>query len=176
MELSFTIPSEVSFEQAIALSQDLLADQSLTEAELESAIAALVQTANGARGFFVTFLTGDYSLADQPTAAVLQGLRSAPEQVADLLTKNLAMGTAMEITHRRSQNLELAAGSARVQRRSQRLIQLLQLPALQTSLQELLTSVTSGEGEYQSFLTRWGYDPEQRQAIQQAIATISTAE
>jgi hypothetical protein len=176
MEQSFSIPPEISFEQAIALTEDLLADQSVTEAELESAIAALVQTANGARGFFVTFLTGDYSLADQPTAAVLQGLRSAPEQVADLLTKNLAMGTAMEITHRRNQTPDLAVGSARVQHRSQQLIQLLQLPALQASLQQLLTSVTSTAGAYQSFLNRWGYDAEQRQAIQQAIATISTAE
>ncbi|MBW4552140.1 MAG: hypothetical protein KME35_13685 [Aphanocapsa sp. GSE-SYN-MK-11-07L] len=176
MEPSFSIPPEISFEQAIALTEDLLADQSLTEAGLESAIAALVQTANGARGFFVTFLTGDYSLADQPTAAVLQGLRSAPAPVADLLTKNLAMGTAMEITHRRSQTPDLAAGSARVQRRSQQLIQLLQLPALQASLQQLLTSVTSTEGAYQSFLSRWGYDAEQRQAIQQAIATVSGPE
>ncbi len=173
MELSFVLPSELSFEQAIALTQDLLACESPAEAWLESAVSALVQSENGARGFFVTFLTGDYPLADQPTAAILQGLKSSPEQVADLLTKNLAMSTAMELAHCRNHDLELAAGSATVQRRSQQLIQLLQLPALQTSLQQLQTSVTSTEGEYQSFLNRWGYDAEQRQAIQQAIATIS---
>jgi hypothetical protein len=176
MKLSFAIPSDVSFEQAIALTQDLLACESPDAAWLESAVGALVQTENGARGFFVTFLTGDYPLADQPTAAILQGLQSSPAQVADLLAKNLAMSTAMEIAHRRNQDLELAAGSAKVQRRSLLLIQLLQLPALQVSLEQLLASVTSDGGEYQSFLNRWGYDAEQRQAIQAAISAIKPTE
>jgi hypothetical protein len=170
MKLSFTIPSDVSFEQAIALTQDLLTCESPDAAWLESAVSALVQTENGARGFFVTFLTGDYPLADQPTAAILGGLQSSPAQVADLLTKNLAMSTAMEIAHRRNQDLELAAGSAKVQQRSRLLIQQLQSPTLQASLEQLLVSVTSQAGDYQSFLKRWGYDAEQRQAIQQAIS------
>jgi hypothetical protein len=164
----------LSFEAAIALAQGLLAAPPHPDA-LQTAITELVQTDNGARGFFVTWLTGDSPLADQPPAAVLTALKTAPERVAELLTKNLAMSTAMEITHLRQQAPEQAAGSARVQQRTRHLIQLLQaeLPVLTDCLQELATSVTPADGgKYQGFLQRWGYDLEQRQAIQAVVAQV----
>lgn len=88
------------------------------------------------------------------------------------MTKNLAMSTAMELTHQANGNPEQAAGSARVKARSHQLIQQLQLPELQTQLQQLLASIDNNTGEYQDFLTRWGYDGTQRQAIRQAILAI----
>jgi hypothetical protein len=168
IDLQFTVPDNVSFPQAIALAEEILALPH--DAELQAtAIAALLKTSNGARGWFVTFLTGDSPLADAPTPEVLQALRSAPTIVADLMVKNLAMATAMELTHQANGDTDQAAGSARVKARSAHLISQLQLPALQTQLQQLQTSLTHNSGEYADFLTRWGYDTQQRQAIQQAI-------
>lgn len=172
---TFVVPAELSFEQAIELSQTLLSqiEQShLAEDEIEQAIAALVSNETGARGFFVTYLTGEQSLADQPSPPVIRALQSSPTIVADLLVKNLAMSTAMAITHRRNQNPGLAAGSERVRTRTHRLMQAINFPLLQARAESLLQSVVSGQGEYHGFLNRWGYDAEQHQAIQQAVQQV----
>lgn len=169
------IPESITFQDAIALSQTLLAQAEqgeVTEAELETAIAALVLSQNGARGFFVTYLTGDSPLADQPSEAVIEALQTAPGTVADLLTKNLAMSSAMAVAHRRNQNEEMAQGSEQVRSRTIHLIHRLPLAELQTRLAQLHQSVTTGEGPDEPFLQRWGYDTEQRQAIATALQTV----
>jgi CHASE3 domain sensor protein len=59
---SLDIPEAVSFEQAIALTQALLSAieaESLSESKIEQVVSALVKTQNGARGFFVTYLTDE---------------------------------------------------------------------------------------------------------------------
>jgi hypothetical protein len=171
----FIVPESVSFQEAIALTQSLLSQMEtgeLPESDIEPAIAALVSSQNGARGFFVTYLTDARPLADNPSPGVIQALRSSPEIVSDLLVKNLAMSSAMAVAHRRNQAEEMAQGSDRVRSRTVHLIQLVQLLPIQEQLQELLQSVTTGVGTYQSFLDRWGYDAEQRQAIQKAIAQV----
>ncbi len=172
---TFPIPESISFEQAIALTQSFLAEMeqgSLSDSEIEQTIAALVATENGARGFFVTYLTDDRSLADQPSNSVVQGLRSSPEIVSELLVKNLAMSTAMILAHTRNQNSDMAQGSERVQRRTGQLIQLVQLAIVQTKLQILSDTIATGTGHYKSFLNRWGYDDEQRSAIQQTLKRV----
>jgi hypothetical protein len=173
----FSVSDPISFEQAIelthALMAELLQDQ-VTEVELESILSALVRSENGARGFFVTYLTSELPIADRPSAAVLQGLRSSPTIVSELLVKNLAMSTAMMLTHTRNQNPELAAGSQRVQTRTTSLIQQTQIPELSVKLQQLHQSVETGVGEYQNFLDRWKYDDEQRNAIAQVISRVMT--
>lgn len=169
----FSVPATISFEQAIALTQALLAEP-LSEAELESIISALVQTENGARGFFVTYLSDERPLADAPSVGVLKGLRKSPDVVAELLVKNLAMSTAMILTHDRSENPVLAEGSKRVQRRDMQLIQQLQLPQVEVKLQQLKSTIEAGTGEYESFLDRWGYDAEQQQAILNMINQATT--
>lgn len=170
---SLDIPQSVSFEQAIALTQALLSAieaESLSESKIEPVVSALLKTQNGARGFFVTYLTDERSLADHPSPGVIRALQSAPEEVADLLAKNLAMSTAMILTHQRHQKPEMAVGSKQVQRRSLQLIHQLNLPEVEAQLQHLQHSIATGEGEYADFLNRWGYDGEQRQAIQQVLA------
>lgn len=167
-----TSPEPLTFEQAIELTHSLL-DQleqnTLSESEVEAAIANLVSSENGARGFFVNYLPDPRSFADDPSEAVVQALRTSPVIVADLMAKNLAMSTGMAIHHRRQQNEELAQGSDRVRSRSLQLIQRLQLPEMQDKLQQLQASVMSGTGTYQAFLDRWGYDAEQRGAIEAAV-------
>ncbi len=168
MNLQFTVPPTLSFEQAIGLTQELLASNP-SEDLLESAIGSLIQTMNGARGFFVTFLTGESQLADEPTAAVLKGLRSNPDAIADLMVKNIAMPTAMRLTHERNGNLDLAVSSQLTQQRSIHLVQQLNCPEITQRLKSLQSTLQNQSTDYQDFLDRWGYDEEQRIAIGQAI-------
>jgi hypothetical protein len=171
-----SLSPDISFQEAIAFTRDLLhqiTDETLSDVEIEQAIAQLVQTMNGARGFFVTYLTDDLPLADRPPSGVLAALKTAPETVAGLLVKNVAMSTAMAITHERQQHPEMAQHSLRVQRRSLLLLEQLQLPESNRELQKLSHCLNGGEGDYQTFLERWGYDMEQRQAIQSVLENFS---
>lgn len=171
----FAVPANISFEAAIALTQDLLAAwemATLAPDQVQHTVSELVQSQNGARGFFVTYLSDDRVLADTPSPAVLVALRAAPEIIAPLLVKNLAMSTAMAIAHARNQTPELVAGSARVQSRSLALIRALELPQVQTQLRQLHTSLEQGTGDYAAFLRRWGYDDVQKQAILTALQPV----
>ncbi|WLT37084.1 hypothetical protein NON20_13750 [Synechocystis sp. B12] len=167
--------TDLSFEQAIAHSQELLleiAANNLSDQEMTTAIANLVATENGARGFFVTFLTAqNFPLADQPNPALLTALSSSPAIVGELLVKNLAMATATEILHQRREDIDAAQGSQQVAQRTQTLINELSLPGLPEKLTELEQSL-DGSGAYEAFLQRWNYDQEQREAIRQAIAKV----
>jgi hypothetical protein len=169
---SLTVPDHVSFEQAIGLTQSLLEQQfqgNVTESELTETIRALVQTENGARGFFVTFLSDDRPEIDPLLPIVTPGLNAAPEIVSPLLVKNLSMSTAMAIAHRRQQHEALAQGSDRVRSRTLQILQSLQLPQIRAEADKLAVSLRTGAGDYRAFLDRWGYDAEQRQAIGQAL-------
>ncbi len=171
----FSVPAEVSFEQAIAHTQTLLeqmASGAWSDQQISEAIAALVQTPNGARGFFVTYLTDDRPLADHPSLGVIQALQSAPDTVAELLVKNLAMSSAMAIAHRRNHHEPMAQGSDRVRSRTVLLIKALQLPQVAELAQQLHESATTGTGAYQTFLTRWGYDAEQRSRIAEVLTGV----
>jgi hypothetical protein len=174
---SFSVPDAISFEQAIEITQSLLDEieqNHRSEIDLESIITALVRTENGARGFFVTYLSDDRAVFDHPISGVIQGLKSSPEIVAQLLTRNLAMSTAMIETHTRNERPDLVSGSKRVQDRTTHLIQQLQLPELQIRLQRLSANLETGDGEYESFLQRWQYDAVQRHAIAQQVQSILT--
>jgi hypothetical protein len=39
-------------------------------------------------------------------------------------------------------------------------------------VKQLLETIQTGSGEYQSFLERWGYDSEQQEAIAQALQPL----
>ncbi|NJL21031.1 MAG: hypothetical protein HC895_09760 [Leptolyngbyaceae cyanobacterium SM1_3_5] len=172
-ENSLQVPENLSFPNAIALTQTLLDRSSdLADAEIESMVTGLVATENGARGFFVTFLSDDRSLADQPSEAIVTALRSSPDIVSELLVKNLAMSAAMAVHHRRNQDEGAAEGSDRVQRRSLHLIRLLNLPQTRDLAQKLHESAATGQGEYKAFLDRWSYDAEQRQTIEQTVSQV----
>ena len=169
---SLTVPDGVSFEQAIVLTQSLLEQLEqgkLSDAALADTVSALVSSENGARGFFVTYLSDDRPLADTPVPAVLQALGTVPEVVAPLLVKNLAMSTAMGITHRQNQHEEMALGSDRVRSRTAQLIQMLPSAPLQHHAQALARTIDTGTGDYQRFLERWGYNLEQQHAIRDRL-------
>ncbi|MGG6292918.1 hypothetical protein ACQ4M4_00725 [Leptolyngbya sp. AN02str] len=172
-----TVPHGITFEGAIALTQSLMAQMdasAISETDLRQTVAQLVATENGARGFFVAYLTDERSLADQPSAGLIEALRSSPTIVSDLLVKNLAMSAAMAIAHRRNQNESMAQGSDRVRSRTTELIQQLNLSAIADKLTQLQTTLATGSGDYEPFLTRWNYDDEQRQVIHTAVKDALT--
>ena len=159
----------MTFEEAIAYTETLLSRKDLDDSQLESEISALVQTSNGARGFFVCFLTGEWQLADAPSSSVVRALQSDPNAIAELLVKNLAMSTAMAIFHRRAGNEEQAQGSDRVARRTSLLIEKVDLAEVRKISVQMQNSAITNTGEYSAFLEKWGYDAEQKTAIANAL-------
>ena len=163
----------ISFENAIQQTQDLLTQIEFLDANtITQKLTELVSTENGARGFFVTYLTSDLSYTEYPSLEVITALKTSPILVNELLVKNLAMSTAMVIYHRKQGDEENARGSERVQEKTGQLIKQLLSPELGEKLQQLATSLNTGQGEYQAFLERWGYDDCQRQAIAEIIQTF----
>jgi predicted enzyme related to lactoylglutathione lyase len=160
----------ITFEEAIAYTETLLARKDLDDTQLQSEITNLVKTANGARGFFVTFLTGEWELADNPSPAIIQALQAEPDAIAELLVKNLAMSTAMAITHRRNGRLDQSDDSDRVANRTALLIEKVDLPEVRVITTQMLNSATTNTGEYAAFLEKWGYDDEQKQAIANVLS------
>ncbi len=167
--------SSISFPDAIAFTQSLMekiTDGKLDEKEIQKQVTSLISSSNGARGFFVAYLTGDSALADNPSSGVIQALQNSSNLVSELLVKNVAMSAAMAVTHRRNQDETAALGSDRVNRRTINLIQQLDIDRLNQELVALKTSVTSETGDYQEFLKRWGYDEEQKKVINQVVSNL----
>ena len=163
----------ITFENAIQQTQDLLSQIEFLDANvITEKLTDLVSTKNGARGFFVTYLTSDLPYTEHPSLEVITALKTSPILVNELLVKNLAMSTAMVIYHRGQGDEENAQGSEKVQEKTGQLIKQLLSPALEEKLQQLATSLNAGQGEYQAFLERWGYDDCQRQAIAEIIQTF----
>jgi hypothetical protein len=173
MNLEFIIPPDLTFEDAIALTQSLL-NSTPDEELLGRAVEALIATPNGARGFLVVFLTEDYPMPP----GFIMALRSNPHAIANLMAKNLIMPAAMALTHRRNGNDDLADSSDRTRDRAAHLIQQLNLPELRAELMAILSTIETtiettgnppGTNDWNQFLDRWGYDDEQRDAIGKTI-------
>lgn len=168
-------PEPLTFEEAIDFTQSLMSQREtgeVSEAEFADAIAQIIKTENGARGFFVTYLASDSTLADHPSLDVVQALQSSPDTVAILLVKNLAMSTAQAVTHRRDNNEDMAQGSDRVRMRTTYLIEQMALPQVRNFALQLRESAATGEGEFKLFLQRWNYDAQQRDVILRAMDRI----
>ena len=171
--MSIIANDKISFEEAIAFTETLMAQMpKMGEEEKKLAISSLVGTNNGARGFFVTYLTSDQAIVEQYTTGVITALQTSPEIVGELLVKNVAMSTAMKVHHLRNNDPEMAEKSARVAKRCSKLIQELDSDLIQEKIAKLKNTIEQEQGEYQSFLKRWGYDQEQKQTIFQAISEI----
>jgi hypothetical protein len=170
----FQVPDDITFEAAIALTQgvlDQLTQQQL-EAPLKDLVLKLLSTPNGARGFFVAYLTDARSLADHPDPEIIEALQTAPEAVSELLVKNLAMSTAMAIAHTRNAQPEQSQQSAQVSRRSADLMVRVGGDRLIAEAQDLWQGVTASSGSYTAFLKKWGYDAEQKAAIASCLQAI----
>ena len=165
----------LSFPKVIADTNSLIAkiaDNQLNETEIESGVSFFVKTIEGARGFFVAYLTSELEVSDHPSSGLIKGLQSSPEIVGDLLVKNLAMCTAVALFHCRNGDLTAASGSDRVQRRTINLIQKLNLDAVTQKLQELEATIDKQSDVYQGFLDSQSYDNEQKEQIKNIISLV----
>jgi hypothetical protein len=171
------VPANLKFDEAIDLTQAFLMQlkkNELTSSQIQDFVAALVQTANGARGFFVTYLTAPDPICDEPRSEIIAALQANPDIAADLLVKNIAMSTAQQLYHQRRNDPDMVASSATVAARTTKMIHQLNLPQIQDMCRELVATIQTGTGAYSEFLTRWGYDDEQKTSIAQIVAQFSS--
>jgi hypothetical protein len=176
MSSTLTVPAQIKFDEAIELTQTFLIQlkkNELTSSQIQDFVAALVQTANGARGFFVTYLTASDPICDEPRSEIIAALQANPGIAADLLVKNIAMSTAQQLYHQRRNDRDMAASSATVAARTTNIIHQLSLPQIQEMCRDLVVTIQTGTGTYGEFLTRWGYDEEQKNAIAQVVLELS---
>lgn len=162
----------LSFPKAIAATQYLMEQinlNKLDETTIEQQVYSIVNSKAGARGFFVAYLTNEIPLADSPSDGVINGLKLANDLVTELLVKNLAMSSAMSITHIRNHDIDSLQGSQKVRQRTSNLIKRLKLHSLTEELQKLESTIVTGVGDYKDFLTQWNYDPQQQQEMIKAI-------
>lgn len=166
--------SSLGFEEAVVKSAELLAEIEETgvDAGRKQAISEFLAAVMSARGFFVSYLTGDYKIADEPPAAFIEMLRAGGDHIADLLVKNLVLSTTMKIVHERDGSQIDADGSEMVARRTANLILQLNDSRVEKRLMEMRDGLGQGTGPYMEFLTRFNYDDEQVHAAQRAVGLI----
>ncbi len=144
----------------------------LSDEVLADRVSELLETKNGARGFFVISLSSDSPLMDRLPDVLIFQLREAGESVVDITSKNLAMSSAMELHHHRKKNFEQAAKSEKIKQRCIDLLRLLDPYHVKARLEKLLLAV-QGEGEDVAFLDKWEYDDEQKKAILIGIHSVA---
>ena len=135
-------------------------------------IGELIQTVEGARGFFVVSLSIVCPLMDRLPEPLIFQLRSSGEIVVDLTVKNLAMSSAMLVTHREKNNPQ-EMQSERIKIRCIELLKVLDSNTVKQRL-DVLLEATKGNGADLKFLNRWGYDYEQIKAISESIYEVAT--
>ena len=144
----------------------------ITDEVISDRIGELIKTEEGARGFFVVSLSIDCPLMDRFPDALIFQLRSSGEIVVDLTVKNLAMSSAMLITHRNNKNTQ-AIQSERIKIRCIELLKLLDSNQVKKRL-DVLLEATKGNGTDLKFLNKWGYSEEQINAISESIYEVAT--
>jgi len=135
-------------------------------------VGELLKTIEGARGFFVVSLTIDCPLMDRFPDPLIFQLRSSGEIVVDLTVKNLAMSSAMVITHRENKDLQ-EMQSERIKIRCIELLKLLDSIRVKKRLDALLEA-TKGNGKDLKFLNKCGYNDKQISAIEESIYEVAT--
>ena len=144
----------------------------ISDEVISDRIGELIKTVEGARGFFVVSLSIDCPLMDRFPDALIFQLRSSGEIVVDLTVKNLAMSSAMIITHRNNKDPQ-EIQSKRIKIRCIELLKLLDSTQVKKRL-DVLLEATKGIGTDLKFLDRWGYNDEQIKAISESIYEVAT--
>ena len=144
----------------------------ISDEVISDRIGELIKTVEGARGFFVVSLSIDCPLMDRFPDALIFQLRSSRDIVIDLTVKNLAMSSAMVITHHKNNNSQ-EIQSERIKIRCIELLKLLDSNAVKKRL-DVLLEATKGNGTDSKFLDRWGYNDEQITAISESIYKVAT--
>ena len=135
----------------------------ISDEVISDRIGELIKTVDGARGFFVISLSIDCPLMDRLPDALIFQLRSSGEIIVDLTVKNLAMSSAMVITHGQNNDIQ-EFQSERIKIRCIELLKILDSNKVKERLSNLLEA-TKGHGSDLKFLQRWDYNDEQINAI-----------
>lgn len=143
----------------------------ISDEVISDRIGELIKTLEGARGFFVVSLSIDCPLMDRFPDALIFQLRSSGDIVIDLTVKNLAMSSAMVITHHKNNDSQ-EIQSERIKIRCIELLKLLDSHAVKKRL-DVLLDATKGNGTDLKFFDRWGYDDEQITAISESIYKVA---
>ncbi len=144
----------------------------ISDEVISDRIGELIKTVEGARGFFVISFSIDCPLMDRLPDALIFQLRSSEEIVVDLTVKNLAMSSAMVITHRENNDPQ-EIQSERIKIRCIELLKLLDSNQVKKRIDVLLEAI-KGNGPDVKFLNRWGYNNEQINAISKSIYDVAT--
>ena len=143
----------------------------ISDEVISDRIGELIKTVEGARGFFVVSLSIDCPLMDRFPDALIFQLRSSGEIVVDLTVKNLAMSSAMIITHRMNKD-PLETQSERIKNRCIELLKLLDSTQVKKRL-DVLVEAIKGNGSDLKFLNKWRYNDEQLNAILESINEVA---
>lgn len=152
-------------------------------------LRALISTTSGARGWFVSLLTDPYFepvFVPPIDEAFLSALCDNPEPNIKLMTMNVAMPTAMEVTHSLNGSKDLAESSQMTARRASILVTELidRLPELKATLESLLSAVSidgdknqKNDGdkdvkEWIKFCKKWGYGVPEKDAIRKRLESL----
>ena len=144
----------------------------ISDEVISDRIGELIKTVEGARGFFVVSLSIDCPLMDRFPDALIFQLRSSGEIVVDLTVKNLAMSSAMIITHRNNKDPQ-EIQSNRIKIRCIELLKLLDSTQVKKRL-DVLLEATKGNGTDLKFINKWGYNDKQINAISESIYEVAT--
>ena len=143
----------------------------ISDEVISDRIGELIKSLEGARGFFVVSLSIDCPLMDRFPDALIFQLRSSGEIVVDLIVKNLAMSSAMIVTHKKNKNPQ-ENQSERIKIRCIELLKLLDSSQVKKRLNVLLEA-TKGNGTDLEFLKKWRYNDEQINAISESIYEVA---
>ena len=143
----------------------------ISDEVISDRIGELIKTVEGARGFFVVSLSIDCPLMDRFPDALIFQLRSSGKIVIDLTVKNLAMSSAMIITHRKNKDPQ-EIQSERIKLRCIELLKLLDSIQVKKRL-DVLLEATKGRGKDLEFLHKWGYNDEQINSISESIFEVA---
>ncbi len=144
----------------------------ISDEVISDRIGELIKTLEGARGFLVVSLSIDCPLMDRCPDALIFQLRSSGAIIVDLIVKNLAMSSAMIITHRNNEDPQ-EIQSERIKIRCIELLKLLDSTQVKKRLNTLLEA-TKGMGTDLKFFNKWGYNYEQINAISESIYKVAT--
>ena len=144
----------------------------ISDEVISDRIGELIKTVEGARGFFVVSLSIDCPLMDRFPDALIFQLRSSGEIVVDLTVKNLAMSSAMIISHRMNKDPQ-EIQSERIKIRCIELLKLLDSTQVKKRL-DVLLEATKGNGTDLKFINKWGYNDKQINAISESIYEVAT--
>ena len=147
-------------------------NEEISDEVISDRVGELIKTVEGARGFFAVSLSIDCPLMDRFPDALIFQLRSSGEIVVDLTVKNLAMSSAMVITHRKNNDPQ-EFQSERIKIRCIELLKLLDSNQVKERL-DVLLDATKGNGEDLKFLNKWDYNNEQVNAISESIYKVAT--